>query len=259
MGNVNAHYGLHSGRAHHQVVNMTQRKNSHFSNYNKSRPPNPHHYSSRSAQTSKTSYQSLTSRSNLERHQIQNILKPGDTRQNCQLTLMGILLKRNRHKTRIFNSYGKNLRFFVLDFQCQKFYYKENMASQNIKFICAFSQILGVYNFLVSRMPDGSQTDKMDVGSNAEIPYSDKNVKDSRGSITDSDINRYQSSRLIEKLTEKELEMERQHKWNYGLEIYFSQKENKDRQELFVIYFNSKKQQDMWIDRFDRIIASNKS
>jgi len=105
-------------------------------------------YSDRSGYTSKLSNHSLNSRSYVERSQIQNILKHGDSQLNSQLTLMGTLMKRNRTKSLMFGGFGHNLRFFVLDFQCQRFYYKENKASQRVKFICTFSQVQGIYQFI---------------------------------------------------------------------------------------------------------------
>ena len=39
--------------------------------------------------------------------------------------------------------------------------------------------------------------------------------------------------------TEQELEQEREQKWNYGLEIYYRNRKYGNKQELFILYYNT--------------------
>jgi len=50
---------------------------------------------------------------------------------------MDDLLKRNKTKTILGR--GRNIRFFVLDFDFKKFYYKRSCSSEDISLLCAFS------------------------------------------------------------------------------------------------------------------------
>ena len=77
-----------------------------------------------------------------ERNFVRHILK-----QNDKMTLMDYLQKKN--KTKSFLGFGKNIRFFVLDFTYQKFYYKHDDKSQDFKIICSFGQIEGFEKFIV--------------------------------------------------------------------------------------------------------------
>ena len=54
------------------------------------------------------------------------------------------IYKRDKNKNFFTRNFQKSMRFFVLDFQCHKFYYKQNQASSDFKFICSFNQILGI-------------------------------------------------------------------------------------------------------------------
>ena len=59
-------------------------------------------------------------------------------------------MKRNKTKSFFDKTYGKNIRYFMLDFQCQKLYYKNKESDSRIKFVCSFNQIEGVSSFFVN-------------------------------------------------------------------------------------------------------------
>ena len=65
------------------------------------------------------------------------MVKAGRLNQGSPLTLMDDLLKRNKTKTILGR--GRNIRFFVLDFDFKKFYYKRSRSSEDISLLCAFS------------------------------------------------------------------------------------------------------------------------
>ena len=72
------------------------------------------------------------------------VLTPGFNQANNHLTLMQQIYKRNKNKNFFTRNFSKSLRFFVLDFQSHKFYYKQSQSSSDIKFICSFNQMLGI-------------------------------------------------------------------------------------------------------------------
>ena len=57
---------------------------------------------------------------------------------------MEFLFKRNRTKPLWSAQFGKSKRFFVLDFQCHRLYYKLDRSSTEIKLICSFNQIVEI-------------------------------------------------------------------------------------------------------------------
>lgn len=63
------------------------------------------------------------------------------------MTVKDYLLKKNQTKSLL--GFGKNVRFFVLDFQFKKLYYKNHEASREYKIICSFNQIEGFEKFVV--------------------------------------------------------------------------------------------------------------
>lgn len=73
----------------------------------------------------------------LEHSLIHGMVNAGRLNQDSPLTLMDDLLKRNR--TRTILGRGRNVRFFVLDFDFKKFYYKRSRSSQDVRLVCAFS------------------------------------------------------------------------------------------------------------------------
>lgn len=70
-----------------------------------------------------------------------HILQPGFTQLNRALTLRASIYKRNRNAPFYSKTPGKSRRYFVLDFQCQKFYYKSSEEATEFKYLCDFSQI----------------------------------------------------------------------------------------------------------------------
>lgn len=167
---------------------------------------------------------------------------------------MDLLLKRNQTKS-IFG-FGKKVRFFVLDFYVQKFYYKQDQHSQDIKFICNFNQIEGMYKFIVDEKYINQYKQTLEATVHLSNYYADE-----YGGLLDDGAGGAGGVTMDEVLpmTEKELEAERNLKWNYGIELYFQNRVSKARKELFVVYFQTQKKQKLWADRFDRIIQSNKN
>ena len=102
--------------------------------------------------------------------------------------------------------------------------------------MCSFNQICGIYKFIVdpNKVTDGLQDSK-------------PGASQGKSSAT-----RYGGMR-----TEKELEEERNLKWNHGLEVYFKDPANQEKTKLIVAYFNTPRMQSLWAERFDRIIFSN--
>lgn len=172
-------------------------------------------------------------RSFRENNFVTHILNYCNQKQNSQLTIMGYLLKRNQSKSLL--GYGKNVRFFVLDFQFQKFYYKQKESSKDFRIVSSFSQICGIYKFMVESERTAGKAQE------------DASASQGRSSAT-----RYGGMR-----TEKELEEERNLKWNHGLEVYFKDPADRDKTKMIVVYFNTPRTQALWAERFDRIIFSN--
>ena len=105
--------------------------------------------------------------------------------------------------------------------------------------MCSFNQICGIYKFIV------------DPNKVTDRPLEDSKLSVSQGK---SSTTRYGGMR-----TEKELEEERNIKWNHGLEVYFKDQASQEKTKMIVVYFNSPRMQSLWAERFDRIIFSNQS
>ena len=139
---------------------------------------------------------------------------------------MAYLMKRDRTKSFFKLEHGKRIRFFCLDFQCQKFYYKEKQNSPNIRFICSFNQIAGICQFIVEKPPKLQELKS----KNIKEPESEDQQNDTlENEKRLEDIRDEDSADEIK--TEKELEEERKIKWNFGLEVYYKNRKNASKRE----------------------------
>lgn len=47
--------------------------------------------------------------------------------------------------------------------------------------------------------------------------------------------------------------------WNFGIEIHYAKSAQSKRTEMLTVYMHTHQQQELWSERLDRIILSNKS